>query len=331
MNKIIILLIFLISIPVWGQELDLDKEFVKTNGIKSITEYSHKVSEGSIISSEMLEYRIFDKKGNCIEKYITHWERKIKYEYDSLENLIKEVTYDFNDSVYKIQTWKYDNNSRILKKNVYLSWTKKHYTYHYVYNAQGQNIEIYSLDERGEKESITTKKYHNSGELLEIRLEHKNSKIVKLEQYNKCGNRIFLPKDKREAQIQLKFWDSCAFFEVKILESDTVYYIENGKEWTKITEILFRKQNIRIFDNAGNLIVSEIYKYNNDSTLNESNIIFFNEQGQVIETKTVTPAYLNGKQHFKHEYYDNGLKKFVYSFNEKGIKTKYTEYKIEYY
>jgi hypothetical protein len=79
--------------------------------------------------------------------------------------------------------------------------------------------------------------------------------------------------------------------------------------------------------------------------LRQSNIVFFNEKRQIIESKTfysvkeysydyhgnIPPDAPDTKYHFKYEYYDNGLEKFVCFFNEKGVKTGYIEYKIEYY
>ena len=317
-----------------GQELD--KAFIKKNGIKSITEYSNKINNEEVTSRELVKYQIYDQNGNLIEKYEynEHWAiAKTKYEYDSLGKLIKKVGYKPDGSEYVIDTWKYDNKGRVLKHITYYHSEKRYNnTDYYVYNKQGQNIEIYNLDKQGEKGRVITMKYYDSGELLEVRSEHIKSKSLKIEQYNKCGNWIFIPKNGREEF--LKIWDSCMFFKEVILKSDTVQYIENEKEWTKITELRFRIQDIKIFDNSGNLIVNDIYHYNNDSTLNSREISYFNEQGQLIEAKEFLPGYSLAKDlryHFKYEYYSNGLKKYVYSFNAKGEKKQYSEYEIEYY
>jgi hypothetical protein len=341
------LLLFLLSFQIsFGQVFD--KEIIKANGIKSITKYSCKISNGKVTKRELNEYQLFDENGNLTEGYNKNLTTPtIKYKYDSTENLIEKVNYNQNGSKNEIYTWEYDSNGRILKYVTYFSWSKRYYTDNYVYNEQGQNIETYDIDKQGKKYRITTNKYYDSGELFEKRFENEFG-FVRVERFDKCGNLIYKSEDGRERLIDtIKYIDSCKIdLSDKILQTDTVQCIENGKELMKITELwLGNKRNIRTIDNNGNRIISEIYEYFEDSTLRHSNIYFLNEQGQLIEKKTfysvknysydyhgnIPPDAPDTKYHFKYEYYDNGLEKFVYFFNEKGVKTGYIEYKIEYY
>jgi len=344
----IFLLLFRFSLSIsFGQEQELDKEIVKANEIKAIKKYSYAINGGKVKSNGLIKHQLFDKNGNLIEiydKYLTT--PKIKYEYDSAGNLIEKVNYNPNGSKNEIYTWEYDNNGRILKYVTYFSWSKTYYTGNYIYNKQGQNIEIYDIDKQGEKERITTMKYYDSGELFEKRFENKG--FVRIERFDKCGNLIYKSEDGRERKIDtIKYIDSCKIdFSDKILKIDTVHYIENGKELTKITELwIGNKRNVKTIDNNGNKIIFEVYEYYEDNTLRHSNILFFNEQCQLIEKKTfysvkeysydyhgnIPPNAPDTKYHFKYEYYDNGLEKIINYFNEKGVKTGYKEYVIEYY
>jgi len=321
---------------------DLDKEFVKTNGIKSAKLYSHEISNGKIISTKLIKKQVFDKNGNIIE-YYTSFSTHKKCEYDSAENIIKEVYYDPNGREHEIKTWEYDNKGRILKRVTYLSWVKRPYTSNYVYNEQGQNIEIYDINEYGKKHRITIKKYYDSGELFEERYEQEQNETTRIKRYDKCGNLIYKLEDiGGERKYNIKYVGSSCIID-SILQIDTVQYVENGKELTKITEWRLGKywwlkeQNIKIFENKGNMIINEIYEYSRDSILDYSDISFFNEQGQLVESKRfysgksfaslgTGSSSPDSRNHIKYEYYDNGLKKNTSYFNENGIKTEYREH-----
>ena len=343
MRKTIILAILIaactLSLTTFGQ--DLDKEFVKTNGIKSTKLYSHKIKNEKIISSRLLTSSFFDKNGNIIEEYSGIYYYRIKSEYDSAENIIREVTYNPSGSQSEINTWDYNNNGQILKHVKYYVSGKSTYTSNYVYNEQGQNIEEYDI-KYGKKYRITTKKYYDSGELLEEHYAYNKNDTTWIKRYDKCGNLIYKLEGLvgGESKYKIKYVGSSCIID-STLQIDTVQYIENGKELTKITEFRLGKywwlkeQNVKIFDDNGRLKVNEIFEYNNDSTLSYSIISFFNEQEQLIESKEFYSGKSffdlgkpspDSKTHTKYEYYDNGLRKSSSYFNEKGEKTEYREY-----
>jgi hypothetical protein len=336
MKKIgLIFIMIFVFLTTFGQEINKNlAKLVKNNGVKSIKEYLYRFNKGKVISSELYEYKLFDRNGNLVEQYGKHWtEPTIKYKYDSAGNLIEKVRYDSKGSKRYIETWEYDRDGRLLKRISNING--QIFTDNYTYNEQGQNIEKYDIDKQGEKYRISTMKYYDSGELFEKRFE--NKEYVRIERFDKCGNLIYKSEYGQERIIDVKYIDSCKVdSSAYILQADTIQYVENEKELTKITELqVGNERNIKVFDNKGNLIIDEIYEHEKDGTLRYSNTSFFNEQGQVIEKKTFfakTYEYrVDSKYHFKYEYYDNGLKKFVYSFDENGVKKQYSEYKIEYY
>jgi len=340
-----------VFLTTFGQNRDqlISKEFVKTNGIKSIKQYSHLISNGKVTKKWLIKSQHFDENGNLIESYEKDFTSPTrKYNYDSAENLIEKIVYKPDGSKYEIYTWEYDSNGRILKYIIYWSWNKETpFTDNYVYDEQGRNVEIYEIGNQGKKSKISTMKYYDSGELFEKRFENKEVGFVRVERFDKCSNLIYKSEYGEERIITIKYIDSCKVdISDKILQTDTIHYIENGKELMKVTELwLDNKRNIKTVDNNGNRIISERYEYYADSTLRYSNISFFNEQGQVIESKTfysvkefidsyhgkIPPDAPDTKYHSKYEYYDNGLKKIEYNFNEKGVKIRYEEHKIEYY
>ena len=366
MRKIgLTLIAIFVFLTTLGQELD--KEFVKANKIKLFQEYSHKIDNDTIISSELKNSLLFDEKANLIEKqgYIYSEVKKIKYEYNSMENLIKEIHYKSDGSEYEIKIWDYDNNGRLLKHISKLYWEKKPFISNYVYNEQGQNIEQYDIDEQGEKYRILTKEYYDSGELFEERFEYKKHTTNWILRYDKCGNVIYKYGGvKGQANPNIKYLDSCKVDST--LRLDTVRYFERRGEITRITELRLSEywflpvRNVKILDNNGNLIINERYEYERDSIVRHSEISFFNEQGQLVEKKTFYSwknifesdkrpdsrylskyeYYENGLLRFEYysnakeeiegywesEYYDNGLRKRRTDFNEKGMKTGYTEY-----
>ena len=329
-------------IPLISFGQNLDKEFAKTNGIMSTKLYSHKISNEKISSSRLLTSRFFDKKGNIIEEYsgIYYYHKKCKY--DSAENIIEEVYYNPSGSKREIKTWEYDyeNSGRILKHITYYVSSKSTYTSNYVYNEQGQNVEKYDI-KYGEKYRITTKKYYDSGELREECYELNKNDTTWIKRYDECGNLIYkFEKIGGEKKYKIKYVDSSCKID-SILQIDTVRHIENGKELTKIIELRLGKywwlkeKNINIFDENGKLIINEMYEYENDSVLWHSNISFFNEQEQLIESR----EFYSGKSifdldepspdkkiHIKYEYYNNGLRKYTYYFDENGVKTERREH-----
>ncbi|MBP1672220.1 MAG: hypothetical protein H6Q25_35 [Bacteroidetes bacterium] len=337
---ILIIFTFLIS---FGQELE--KDFIKSNGIKSTKLYIHEINKDKIIKSELLESHLFDKKGNLIEEYSKHGLRII-YEYDSNENLIKKVSYRSDSTEYELNTWVYDINGRILKKYTKFGWVNKPYNENYFYNEQGKNIEIFDINEQGEKYRILTKKYYDSGELLEERFEFEKNNTTWIKRYDKCGNLIYKYGGVYGiCNPDIKYLDSCIVdSSANILKTDTIRYTEFGKKITKIIELRLSKQvfvayeqNIKIFDEKGNLIINELYEYGKDSILMSCNISFFNEKGQLIEEKiefsfSEDSSIVDTKRikiHSKQYYYDNGLLKSRKYFDEKGKILEYWE--MEYY
>jgi hypothetical protein len=251
----IILMIF-VFLTTFGQNPDqkLSKEFVKTNGIKSIKQYSHLISNGKITKKWLIESKLFDENGNLIEDHRSYFTTPtIKYKYDSVGNLIEKVNYDSKGKKSNIYTWEYDSNGRLLK---YISNINGQiFTNNYIYNEQEQNIETYDIDKQGEKYRISTMKYYDSGELFEKRFE--NKEYVRIERFDKCSNLIYKSEHGQERIIDIKYIDSCKVdLSDKILQTDTIYYIENGKELIKITELwLDYKRNIKTIDNNGNLLL----------------------------------------------------------------------------
>jgi hypothetical protein len=350
----------------FGQEFD--KEIIKANGIKAIKEYTQVSSNGKAKKEILTRYHLFDRDGNLTEKYFISepyrkggLSQKREYKYDSLGNLIEEVVYGSKGEKWWIYTWEYDNNGRILKYIDYFCSSKKSYIDNYICNEQGQNIEIYRL-KQGEKFTITTIKYYDSGELYEKRFENKETGNVRVECFDKCGNLIYKFHNEQETIIDIKYTDSCIIdSSAYILKIDTIQYIENGKELTKITEVrtgeywewgknrIKTVERIKIIDNNGNPIVNEISEYGEHGRLMSNKIYFFNEQGLLIEEKIIkaTGNYkgdiFSGEEpiliserylvilHWKFEYYDNGIKKYHHCFNGKGEKIKITEFKIVYY
>lgn len=340
----ILTIIFLFTLfPAFGQEYD--KEIIEQNQIKSIKKYSYNIENGKTISKGLIEYHLFDQNGNLTEEYVKHWTTPaVKYDYDNNGNLIEKVNYKPDGTKNEIYTWVYDKKGTIIKHVTFFSWNKKYYTDNYIYNDKSQNIEIYDLNELDEKYKITTMKFYESGELLEKRFENKEIGLVRIEHFDKCGSLIYKSENDIEMVFNVKYLDSCNVSQAPtILKTDTVSYVENGKELIKITEIGLNKKVIRITDNSGHQIALESYEYDRDSILTHSEISFFDEQGQVIESKTFylgsslgycgnsTGPPPDSKYHFKYEYYKNGLKKLVHYFNDKGIKSGYTDYRIETY
>lgn len=82
----------MLSLTVNGQ--DYNQDIIEQNQIKSIKKYSYKIENEKNVSNGLIEYHLFDKKGNLSEKYVKHWTTPtIKYSYDSLGNLIEKVNY----------------------------------------------------------------------------------------------------------------------------------------------------------------------------------------------------------------------------------------------
>lgn len=335
---------FLFSLlTAFGQEYD--KEIIEQNQIKSIKQYSYNIENQKTKSNGLIDYHLFDQNGNLVERYVKHWTTPIvKYNYDSAGNLIEKVNFKPDGTKNEIYTWMYDKKGNIIKHVTYFSWNKKYYTDNYVYNDKNQNIEIYDLNEFDEKYKITTKKFYESGELLEKRFENKEIGLVRIEQYDKCGNLIYKSENGQDVKFNIEYLDSCKVSQsANMLKTDTIRLTENGKELIKITEIGLNKKVARVIDNSGRQISLELYEYDSDSILTHSDISYFNEQGQVIESKTFysgsslgycgnsTGPPPDSKYHFKNEYYENGLKRLVNYYNDKGIKTGYTEYRIETY
>lgn len=333
----------MLSLTVNGQ--DYNQDIIEQNQIKSIKKYSYKIENEKNVSNGLIEYHLFDKKGNLSEKYVKHWTTPtIKYSYDSLGNLIEKVNYKADGTKNEIYTWEYNNRNLLIKHITYFSWNDRCYTNIYVYNGQDQNIEIYELNDSGEKYKITTMKFYDSGELLEKRFENKDIDLVRVGRFDKCGSIIYKSEHGRESKFKVKHSDSCEVNQsLSILKSDTIKFSEKGRDLIKVIETSLNKKVVTIRDNEGHLVSLEEYEYFQDSTISHSEISFFNEQGQLIEAKT----FYSGKDqwacshstgnppdsyyHFKYEYYDNGLKKIVNYYDQKGMKTEYAEYEVETY
>jgi hypothetical protein len=132
-RSIILFLMAIVSLSVSAQK----KNVVKSNNIKSVTEYKQDMEKGNAAKIKE-SYTLFDDDGNVLEeinydaagKVKTH----LKYQYNSDNNKIKETEISPDGKVVKVTEYKYNGDLKT-ERNIYDGAgklkSKKIYQYEY--------------------------------------------------------------------------------------------------------------------------------------------------------------------------------------------------------
>lgn len=121
MRKILFILLSCICISSFSQQIttaEKEKECVLKNGIKTISQYSHKFVKGEPSPEGVLISKsLFDQKGNLIEKISYNREGKetliLKYKYDQNDQKVEFYSLDINEKSTLKQSFVYRNGNKI--------------------------------------------------------------------------------------------------------------------------------------------------------------------------------------------------------------------------
>jgi hypothetical protein len=314
----------LISFLAYGQSYDT--VLVKKYSVSSIKTYGHSVNKKS--DKKLGSAFYFDKHGNLIEEYEESYTTPVmKYKYDSLNHMIEKANYKPDNTINDSYKWIYDSLGNLKTYTYYFSWQKKEYVNRYVYDANNRLIEMYEENKKNIKDYFSTYEYYNSGKLKTERFQNIPYGIDRTMLYDENGKIIAVKHNKGSFNYDLyPVWvrkrDILADKSIKITSTSELAHIH--------------KKTIEVIRPTGLKESSEEYNYEKkDNSLSMSRISFYNKIGQMVEEKSFFSRSsmddMDSYFHFKYFYYSNGLKKRIDYYDQKGKKTGYLEYIIEYY
>lgn len=297
-----------------------DREILTENKVQAYYEVSREPKENKLDKIDTTGYRIFDNDFNLIEEHSQPSSYIYKYTYSNSGLLTSKMESPnrHNKKFNRIWKYDYDTSNNLIKEVSRWYDSKGEHPVEYTYNDQNQLIERREINHINEVFKSIAYSYYDTGELLEKEYKEKYYKSGnKTERFDKCGNLIDLKINKKQQvlPISTKIISLCPELGKEHFSVDTIVYQTKNRKYVKYIISEDEDKTEYHYDLKGNLIQLSKFDYGYDNSIGSYEEHFFNSSGQLIELKELynsmkcvySKEIYTTQIHKQFEYLENGL------------------------
>lgn len=297
---ILAICLFLFSF-VSAQTEDISKQLINQNNVKAQTTFDYDYLNGRPV-----------KKGT----------RSLSIKFDNNGNKIEEIGYKLNGSVHYVQSYVYDNRSRMIEYAKYIGNREKlEYKITIKYNSAGQKLNetgfngteafrnAYTYDGNGKLTEIT---YYIGNKVDEKRKLSYDGNNTEINVFNGAGVHLYRLVDTHDSRNNLI--QELQYDNKNNLTRKMVYRYDAKGNQIAEEKYMNGKQvyaTERTFDSKN--LLTEVYQENSGGTKFLSNKYKYDGQGRLIEEQYRSEAARDFSKNV-YRYQNNGLRETVDSY-----------------